>query len=123
MKRLTETDKWKDSWYIELSPYAKILLVYLYDNCDDAGFIDCVFKTWETQLKFETVRIKTALLELQKSLLSDKKKKLFIKDYLTHQKKFPLVKGNEEHDWIINKLKNNNKAPNFKYLLSNFNLN
>ena len=107
MKRLVETDRWRDLWFVELLPNSKLMLSYLYDNCDDGGFIDVHYATWSSQLKMTKELIITSLKELQPALLSDKKKKLFIKDFLKHQKKLPLTKGNEEHDWIISKLKNN----------------
>ena len=36
--RFTDTGKWSDSWFIELSPTAKLLFMYICDNCDVAGF-------------------------------------------------------------------------------------
>ncbi len=112
MKRLTETDRWKDKFFLELNPTSKLLLSYLYDSCDSAGFIDYIPKLWLNHLNgkkntITTDDLKDALKELQAKLLSDKKNKLFIKDFLLHQKKIPLIKGQEESDWIIQKLKNN----------------
>lgn len=107
MKRLVETNRWKDSWFVDLSPNAKILLSYLYDCCDEIGSIDLNYSIWSAQLKMDKLSIIDSLKELKPALLSDKKKKLFIKDFLKHQKKLPLIKGNEEHDWIITKLKSN----------------
>jgi len=36
-KRFTDTDKWKDEWYTELSSDYKIIWQYLLDTCDNAG--------------------------------------------------------------------------------------
>jgi len=123
MKRLVETDRWKDSWFIELHPNAKLLLSYLYDNCDDGGFIDLNYSLWSTQLNMQKDFIVTSLKALQSVLLSDTKKKLFIKDFLLHQKNLPLTKGVEKDDWIITKLKNNlskfNDAPEIFNILDN----
>lgn len=122
MKRLVETDRWKDAWFMDLHPNAKLLLSYLYDNCDEAGFIDLQYSLWVAQLKMEKEFIVTSLKALKSALLSDTKKKLFIIDFLKHQKKLPLVKGVEESDWIIAKLKNNlekfNNAPGITNILS-----
>lgn len=38
-KRFTETNKWSDPWYRELTPEAKHGWNYLCDNCDPAGVI------------------------------------------------------------------------------------
>lgn len=39
-KRFTETEKWRDPWFRKLSPQAKLLFLWLVDNCDKAGVID-----------------------------------------------------------------------------------
>ncbi len=131
MKRLVETDRWRDSFYMELHPYAKLLLCYMYDNCNEAGFIDYAQVLWLTQIKGEVKNkryseftkqdLVYALEDLKPKLLSDTKKKLFIKDFLLHQNKLPLIKGNEEHELIISKLESNlskfNDAPEIKKIL------
>jgi hypothetical protein len=104
MKRLVETDRWKDSYFIELHPNSKLLLSYLYDNCNHAGIFDVHFPTMCVQLKMNKDDVKTAISELQPLLISDKKNKLFIKDFLKHQMKLPLIRGVEESDFIISKL-------------------
>jgi hypothetical protein len=123
MKRLVETNRWQDNWFVELNPNAKLLLSYLYDCCDEIGSIDLNYAVWSAQLKMDKQSIITSLKELQTALLSDKKKKIFIKDYLKHQKKLPLRIGIEEDDWIINKLKGSldkfNNAPEILNILNN----
>ena len=36
-KRLTDTDKWKDDWYVSLSNDSKVVWQWLIDNCNHAG--------------------------------------------------------------------------------------
>jgi uncharacterized phage protein (TIGR02220 family) len=36
-KRLTESEKWKNSWFRNLQPRHKLLWIYLLDNCDQHG--------------------------------------------------------------------------------------
>lgn len=44
LKRFTETDKWRDPWFRELSGSAKLLWEYLRDNCDKIGLVQVNFR-------------------------------------------------------------------------------
>lgn len=116
MVRLVQVNRWKDLFWNDLHPYPKILLCYLYDTADSAGFVDYSSALWLTQLKgktdsryseFTKKDLVNALEDLKDKLISNGKKKLFIKDFLKHQKKLPLIRGTEESDWIIDKLESN----------------
>lgn len=39
-KRLTDTDKWKKDWFINLTSSQKLLWFYVLDSCDHAGICD-----------------------------------------------------------------------------------
>ena len=49
-KRFTDTEKWKDVWFEELSGEAKLMYFFFLDNCDCAGIWKGSFK----QFKFFT---------------------------------------------------------------------
>lgn len=53
MKRFTESGKWSDPWFRKLSPVAKLLWMFLCDNCDQAGVIDLDRETAAFQMGAE----------------------------------------------------------------------
>lgn len=40
MKRFTETTKWRDPWFRNLSPQSKLLWQWLLDHCDKVGIVE-----------------------------------------------------------------------------------
>lgn len=51
-KRFTDTNKWRNEWFKGLSPHAKLIWVYLCDDCDHAGI-------WMSD--FEVMSIRTGI--------------------------------------------------------------
>ena len=47
MKRFTEADKWRDSWFASLTAREKLAYIYIVDNCDAAGVWDANTKLAE----------------------------------------------------------------------------
>lgn len=43
-KRLTDTEKWRDEWFLELDQSMKLFWIYLLDTCDHAGVWKVNFK-------------------------------------------------------------------------------
>ena len=46
-KRFTETAKWEDAWYMELSPTEKLFYLYILDRCNNCGVWEVNFKLAE----------------------------------------------------------------------------
>jgi hypothetical protein len=132
MRLPAHTKRWQDLFWNELHPYPKMILSYCYDNADLAGFIDYSCPLWLTQMKgksdsrypeFTKTDLLNSLSDLKEKLISDGKNKLFIKDFLKHQMKLPLKKGNTDDNQIILKLQSNlqrfNNAPEILEILNN----
>lgn len=105
--RLTDPLKWQDSWFLSRTPLQKLVFIYLYENCDEAGFIEVNYSLWAGQLSMTKEQILECLVGLKKALLSDQKKKIWIKKFLFYQKQLPLNATNPDHKNIILKLQDN----------------
>lgn len=51
-KRFTLTEKWSDKWFMKLTPQAKIIWLYLIDNCDASGVWECNWDLMSFQIGF-----------------------------------------------------------------------
>lgn len=106
--RLTTPDKWTDSWFSDLSINGKLVFLFLCDNCDNAGFYEINKKFMLFLLGMEENQLKTALQEIKTSkkcyVLSENGKRIWLFNYLKHQKKLPLNPKNNAHKQIILKL-------------------
>ncbi len=49
-KRFTDTDKWKREWFTDLPLKAKMVWIYVLDNCDHTGVWPANFKLMSFQL-------------------------------------------------------------------------
>lgn len=101
MQRISNTDKWKDDWFLELSPYAKLVFNFLCDNCDEAGFYSLSANFMSKQIKIEPKEVVEATKTLVKGVLfSSDRKMVWVKNFIFHQDNLPLEKGNQEHEKI-----------------------
>jgi hypothetical protein len=101
-KRFTETDKWKDSWFLDLSAGQKLVWLYFLDNCDNAGFIEINLRYMAFVIGIDEDKILGAIKGLNRGLLGPKNNVYFIKNFLKHQKNIPLNSTNNAHKQIIN---------------------
>ena len=84
-KRLTDSNKWNDSWFTNLPMDIKLVWIYLLDTCDHAG----VYKTNIRLLKFQTgsERTEEELIEFFKDRIYITGDKWFIPKFVLFQYK------------------------------------
>lgn len=100
--RLTDGDKWKDIWFSNLSPYAKLLFIFLCENCNNAGIYEVNKKFLLFYLGISEEQLSEAIKEIQKSYVkSHDGKRIWLKNFLKYQKKLPLNPNNNNHKQII----------------------
>jgi len=101
MNRITNTDKWKDEWFLALSPFGKLVFVFLYENCNEAGFYNLNSTFMESQLKIPAKNIVSCIKEIGKKITFNKSgKKIWVDNFLFYQKQLPLDMNNGEHKKI-----------------------
>lgn len=101
MERVTNTNKWKDDWFLDLSPNGKLIFMFLCDNCDDSGFFNLSTKHMNKYLNLPPETIVSSVIELgDKIIFNKKRKKIWIKNFLFYQNQLPLEKKNIEHNKI-----------------------
>jgi hypothetical protein len=79
-KRFTDTDKWKDEWFLELEPTLKVLWIYILDTCDHAGI-------WKANFKLASYSVGT-ILDKQSAIKAFKSRVKVITDDKWHVTKF-----------------------------------
>jgi hypothetical protein len=106
--RISNTEKWKDLWFSNLSPNAKLLFFYFVENCDNAGFFEVNKKFMKFYTGLDEKQLYDAGSELRKSFIkSADGTKLWFKNFLKYQKKLPLNSSNNMHKQIISIIKEN----------------
>jgi hypothetical protein len=106
--RITNTEKWKDLWFSNLSINAKLLFFYFVENCDNAGFFEVNKKFMLFHTGFNEDELYKAGNEIKKSYIKSKDgTKLWLRNFLKYQKKLPLNPANGNHKQIIGLIKEN----------------
>ena len=89
--RFTNTEKWNDAWFCELKPSAKLLFLYLCDQCDIAGFLELNIRKISFDLGIGKQEAESSLTGLSDKIAYSKDRKyIFVKNFLKHQKNLPL---------------------------------
>ena len=132
-QRNTNTDKWSKRCFRRLSPSAKLLYLYILDNCDIAGIweIDIEKVAFETGLCSESeagrlfdappaqvASIEAALVELEAFLIAPAEglhrgyvgatKAVFVREFLELQNNLPLNVNNACHRGILKRIESSN---------------
>jgi hypothetical protein len=103
--RYSDTLKWQDEWFVDLSTVEKLLFLYLYDNCDIAGFFELSYRKIAFDLGCDEAKIKGAVKGLNKGVfISDDGKCLLVKNFIKHQKNLPLNPENKSHQGILKRV-------------------
>lgn len=104
--RFTDTGKWSDRWFVELDPTAKLLFMYICDNCDVAGFFEISPRKIAFDTGIDARGLQGALKELARGLIySHDGTIVFLKNFVKHQKNIPLNHANKAHRGVIKRLK------------------
>jgi len=82
-KRLTDTDKWKDDWYISLSNDYRIIWQWLLDNCSHAGI--CKRSIGILNMMCKTDIIENSLISVMEGRVIPVKNDWFIPKFLKFQ--------------------------------------
>lgn len=114
--RFTNTDKWSDSWFSELSLLEKLVFSYLCDKCDIAGFIEITPKTWAAEIGCPVAEINELIKGLGSPtlgarqglgrglIISEDNSCFFVKNFLKHQKNLPIKSNNNAHIGIVKRI-------------------
>jgi hypothetical protein len=124
MIRVTKPEKWKDSFFLNLTPIEKLVFIYIYENCDDAGFFDINFSRMTIDIGIDSKTISTALNKLEKTYLTSvQSDKIWLRKFLLHQNRLPLDLGTIEGNFIKFRIESNilsfNNPQDFQDIVKN----
>jgi len=107
--RFTITEKWDKPWFTGLSPWSKLVFLYLCDNCDLAGIYEANVQVMPAQTGLTLAQITKALDGLTAEFCGERKvvrrdPYLWVVGFIRHQRNWPLNPGNNAHKSIIRSL-------------------
>lgn len=98
--------RWQQPLFSNLSPRSKLLLCYLYDNCDLAGFLPNNKKQISFFLGIPVEEINSLFLEIENLAIIDGDI-IWLKNHLVENRNFPLNAKNKAHQSIIRSFERN----------------
>jgi len=104
MKRFTETDKWKDAWFMDLPSKWKLAWLWIIDNCDHAGICDANPRLMSAMIG-EPIDGAELLRVMQGRVECPKPGKWFVTKFIVFQYGEELNPQNSAHKGVINKLR------------------
>lgn len=105
--RYSDTTKWQDEWFVDLTAIEKLLFLYLCDNCDIAGFCELSYRKIAFDLNSKESEIKGAIKGLERGIVvSDNEKCVLVKNFIKHQKNLPINPENKSHQGILKRVEN-----------------
>lgn len=100
MIRFSETLKWDDIWFRSLSGYHKLAFIYIIERCDNAGFWEVDLDAMQFHTKLSAQHCEGAIKALERGL-KGASGWVWVRNFLRHQKNFPLKSDNPAHRQII----------------------
>lgn len=108
-KRLSDTDIWSKDWFLDLSIKQKLIVKFLFDNCDCAGFYEI---SWRNLKNCFGEEIKKEDFEGLKQICFVNDNTIFIEDFINFQYLTPdrpyLNPNSKVHLGVIRRLIKNN---------------
>ena len=108
VKRLSDSNIWNKDWFLDLSLKKKLLVKYLFDNCDCAGIYEISYRHLRNCFGEEITKEDFKGIKQIKFISENK---IFIEDFIKFQYNIsiPLLNpSNNVHKGIIASLKKNN---------------
>ena len=108
--RFTNSNKWDDVWFSQLTLEQKVMFIYLCDTCDIAGFLEVNDRITTLRTGIEDVR--GTISSLSKSIIYNDGYIWIIK-FLKHQRNLPIILKNNAHKAILKSFEEHiDKFPN-----------
>lgn len=94
-KRVTDTDIWKKDWFLNLTDKQKLLVKFLFDNCDCAGVYEISQKILNACFNEQITRVD---FEAIKQVRFIKEDVIFLEDFIKYQYNVEISELNEKYN-------------------------